>query len=58
LEQAITARKIEILGSGTAAYTLKPDDIAVKLNQILSSDSYTKAAQKFSDTYKNLYTKA
>jgi hypothetical protein len=58
LEQTLTARKIEELGAGTAALSLKTDEIAVKLDQILSSDSYTHAAQKFAETYKNHDTQA
>jgi UDP:flavonoid glycosyltransferase YjiC (YdhE family) len=52
LEQSITAKRIEELRAGTVAHTLNVDEIAVKLNELISSDDYTRAAQRFSEAYR------
>jgi UDP-N-acetylglucosamine:LPS N-acetylglucosamine transferase len=54
LEQSLTAKRIEELGMGTAAHILKVDEIAVKLDQLLSSDSCAAEALEFAALYKQM----
>jgi UDP:flavonoid glycosyltransferase YjiC (YdhE family) len=54
LEQTLTAHKIENLGAGVSAHTLKPDEIAAKLDLLLfKSDSYIEAARGFAERYRH-----
>ena len=54
LEQWLTGHTVENIGAGINEPTLKPDEMAKKLAMLMESDSYTKAAQEFSDRYKHM----
>ena len=53
LEQSLTAGKIELMGAGLSAATLAPDEIAAKLELLLTSDRYAEAAKAFSLRYES-----
>ncbi|OHB60592.1 MAG: hypothetical protein A2167_07975 [Planctomycetes bacterium RBG_13_46_10] len=54
LEQWLTGHNVENMGAGINEPTLKPDEMAKKLGMLMESDSYTKAAQEFSNRYKHM----
>jgi UDP:flavonoid glycosyltransferase YjiC (YdhE family) len=54
LEQWLTGYNVEKIGAGINEPTLKPDEMAKKLDMLMESDSYTKAAQEFSNRYKHM----
>jgi UDP:flavonoid glycosyltransferase YjiC (YdhE family) len=56
LEQYLTARLIEQLKAGLKAASLKPADIAAKLESLLASESYSEAARKFATGYADAYS--
>lgn len=51
LEQSLTAHAIERIGAAVSVSTLKPDEIAVKLDMLLQSETYTNAARAFASLY-------
>jgi UDP:flavonoid glycosyltransferase YjiC (YdhE family) len=51
LEQFLTAHKIEKLGAGLSAPTLRPEEMTAKLEMILRSNSYAEGAQRFESRY-------
>ncbi len=53
LEQMLTAHKVEQIGAGLSAPTLKPAEIEEKLNQLLHSGSFAEKAKAFSMRYEN-----
>lgn len=54
LEQAVTAKRIEDIGAGVAAYSLKPEEILAKLHMLLNSAHYGEAAKTISRKYAHL----
>jgi spore coat polysaccharide biosynthesis predicted glycosyltransferase SpsG len=54
LEQWLTGHHVANVGAGINEPTLKPDEMAKKLDMLIKSDSYTKAAQEFSNRYKHM----
>jgi UDP:flavonoid glycosyltransferase YjiC (YdhE family) len=54
LEQWLTGHHVANVGAGINEPTLKPDEMAKKLAMLMESDSYTKAAQEFSNRYKHM----
>ena len=54
LEQWLTGHYVANVGAGINEPTLKPDEMAKKLNMLITSDSYAKAAQNFSNRYKHM----
>ncbi|HPB04364.1 MAG TPA: hypothetical protein PLH00_05960, partial [Bacteroidaceae bacterium] len=54
LEQAVTARRIEDIGAGVAAYSLKPEEILAKLHMLLNSAHYGEAVKTISRKYAHL----
>jgi UDP:flavonoid glycosyltransferase YjiC (YdhE family) len=54
LEHWLTGHYVANLGAGINEPTLKPDEMAQKLDMLITSDSYTKAAQEFSHRYKHM----
>lgn len=54
LEQWLTGYNAENIGAGINEPTLKPDEMAKKMDMLMESDSYTKAAQEFSNRYKHM----
>ena len=54
LEHWLTGHYVANLGAGINEQTLKPDEMAKKLDMLITSDSYTKAAQEFSKRYKHM----
>lgn len=51
LEQTVTAKRIEDFGVGVAAFSLKPEEILLKLHMLLSSTHYAEAANDISRKY-------
>ena len=54
VEQWLTGHYAANIGAGINEPTLKPDEMAKKLDMLITSDSYTKAAREFSNRYKHM----
>jgi len=54
LEQGLNSQAVERMGAGLTAAPNRPEQIAVKLMQLLGSDQYAQAANRFAARYADL----
>lgn len=54
LEQWLTGNSVEKIGAGLNEASFKPQEMSARLDMLMSSDSYTKAAQELAQRYKHV----